>query len=663
MPVDTYQVALVANTDTFSILKDKTNQTIVLVNTLPSAPSGPITRLGGTIDGSGIGVALAGATGDLYIITTSGGVAAGDFLDTGEPPSITGLLHARKTTGHANIFIEAGATSGETGGTSNAAVLTLRDIGGANNYVKIAALPDVQGVAGRLGTRESLVPFIIHTHMNDVADVEYQEAVRLERQSDADLGAAESQAGYISYRMLAGTAGGTYDHVRLVGKNIGNAEDTGVFEIWVASSGVATKQVLIDDVKTHIVATTESTSSATGALVANGGIAIAKSAFLAANLTVEGTQDSAHALDGVFTTAGGVGIAKQLHVGTDLNVGADLNVTTNTDIQGTHASTGSTNGAVTVAGGAGVAKKMYVGTTATMDALEMSGSVPLIGALHCPRGYMDGFIMSRDGSGGVTDSLGTANSLNVTAGECRDAVNGNTCVMSSETTKIISSAWAEGDDAGGFPSGITLTRLVSYRVFVIRGPNGDTDIGFDSSPIAANILTDAAVVDSVKWGAGTTFRQIQWIFFGDDPDNTSQGEIVAFYQSPHEADHIQFLRPITNGTHDASTTRTLRQLLGIPPNVMAKFVYKPRFTEGSSVNRYGIVSHTASADIAADSSFHNVRVSREGSAGNEGDQVHMVMFYMPVNSSRGFYDRWSSTSTNLTLNYTSHGFWWNRTDG
>jgi len=51
--------------------------------------------------------------------------------------------------------------------------------------------------------------------------------------------------------------------------------------------------------------------------------------------------------------------------------------------------------------------------------------------------------------------------------------------------------WAVGTNAGGFPSGITLTANTCYHVFLIGKTDGTTDAGFDTSLTATNLRSDA----------------------------------------------------------------------------------------------------------------------------------------------------------------------------
>lgn len=101
-----------------------------------------------------------------------------------------------------------------------------------------------------------------------------------------------------------------------------------------------------------------------------------------------------------------------------------------------------------------------------------------------PRGYIDGLIMSND-----TDS---DHDIAISVGETRSSDDTTNIPLSAIITKQIDASWVAGDDAGGFPSGLSLSSDTWYHVFVIYNPTtGDTDAGFDTSISATNLLSDA----------------------------------------------------------------------------------------------------------------------------------------------------------------------------
>ena len=106
--------------------------------------------------------------------------------------------------------------------------------------------------------------------------------------------------------------------------------------------------------------------------------------------------------------------------------------------------------------------------------------------------YIDGMVMSNDAGD-------TAHDINITAGVCANDTNDAYIVLPSEITKQIDANWSAGDDAGGFPSGLTLAINTWYHVFVIWEEGGDTvDAGFDTSLTATNLLADATGYDHYR---------------------------------------------------------------------------------------------------------------------------------------------------------------------
>lgn len=61
----------------------------------------------------------------------------------------------------------------------------------------------------------------------------------------------------------------------------------------------------------------------------------------------------------------------------------------------------------------------------------------------------------------------------------------------SSLIKQLDANWAEGNNQGGFPSGLTLTPGTWYHCFYIAKPDSTTDCGYDTSLTATNLLADA----------------------------------------------------------------------------------------------------------------------------------------------------------------------------
>jgi hypothetical protein len=95
---------------------------------------------------------------------------------------------------------------------------------------------------------------------------------------------------------------------------------------------------------------------------------------------------------------------------------------------------------------------------------------------------------------GLTASNGTdsEHDIDIALGIAVDAGFSRFLRLASAITKQIDANWAEGTNAGGFPSGLGLATGTWYHVFLI-GKDGLTtiDAGFDTSLTATNLLSDA----------------------------------------------------------------------------------------------------------------------------------------------------------------------------
>lgn len=101
-----------------------------------------------------------------------------------------------------------------------------------------------------------------------------------------------------------------------------------------------------------------------------------------------------------------------------------------------------------------------------------------------PYYYINGLKLSND-----TD---TDHDIQIAVGQATDSTNSANMVLANVLTKQIDANWSAGDNAGGFPSGLTLSNNTWYHMFLIKNPTtGVVDAGFDTSTSAANLLTDA----------------------------------------------------------------------------------------------------------------------------------------------------------------------------
>lgn len=92
----------------------------------------------------------------------------------------------------------------------------------------------------------------------------------------------------------------------------------------------------------------------------------------------------------------------------------------------------------------------------------------------------------------ISSAADADHDITVATGVARDATDAANINLDSALTKQIDAAWAEGNNAGGLPSGVTLSGPEWLYFFVIAKADGTVDAGFDASSTAANLLSDAS---------------------------------------------------------------------------------------------------------------------------------------------------------------------------
>lgn len=167
-----------------------------------------------------------------------------------------------------------------------------------------------------------------------------------------------------------------------------------------------------------------------------------------------------------------------------------------------------------------------------------------------PRNYIDGLGLS------ITTSEVR---LSVDPGQCADDTNSQLLEqVSAGPGKKINADWVEGDDQGGFPSGLTRADATWYHFFIIAKPTGEVDAGYDSSVIATNLLSDATGytrfrrLGAVLTNTSTTFENFK----------QAPGGVIHWNQSGGaDAGVIEF-----NSTNPGDSTLTIP--LTVPPDLM-----------------------------------------------------------------------------------------------
>lgn len=81
--------------------------------------------------------------------------------------------------------------------------------------------------------------------------------------------------------------------------------------------------------------------------------------------------------------------------------------------------------------------------------------------------------------------------LDIAAGTFKDRDTAAASTLSNPIIKLLDAVWMAGSNVGGRASGVPFANDTWYHVFIIAKPDGTTDVGFDTSIDATNLLADA----------------------------------------------------------------------------------------------------------------------------------------------------------------------------
>jgi len=166
-----------------------------------------------------------------------------------------------------------------------------------------------------------------------------------------------------------------------------------------------------------------------------------------------------------------------------------------------------------------------------------------------PQGYKqnNGLILSNS-SGDL------AHDIEISVGAARNSTNNTDIKLLVTLTKRIDATFAEGNNAGGFPTAISLLANTWYHFFAIVKADGTVDAGFDTSLTAANLLADATDF--------TGFRRIGSVL----TDGASN--ILPFLQN---ADTFTWHTPIVDQSGSLFTTVATSYAVSTPTGLVSEF--------------------------------------------------------------------------------------------
>jgi hypothetical protein len=219
----------------------------------------------------------------------------------------------------------------------------------------------------------------------------------------------------------------------------------------------------------------------------------------------------------------------------------------------------------------------------------------------------------------------------------------------SSLTKQIDAPWTEGNNQGGFPSGISLSPNTWYHCFYIAKEDGTTDSGVDSSITATNLLADATgyvdyirtesfradassnITDYIMYILPGKQRLTRWI---TPPNDLHRGDVGSSYPS---IGSIQTL-PLT-----------------VPPNVNVEAKFLVALTQGTS-------GATALVDFSFWSPYQTTPSGYSNFVGTSDTQPRLLAsmdFYKMTDTNRQIkwkVDAALNTWMNSTLKVRTYGW-------
>ncbi len=240
----------------------------------------------------------------------------------------------------------------------------------------------------------------------------------------------------------------------------------------------------------------------------------------------------------------------------------------------------------------------------------------------------------------VADS---AHDITVEAGgavsKCRDSTDSVTLTFTGPRTKQIDAAWAAGDNAGGFPSALSLAADTWYRFFLIAMPDGTVDFGWDTSSSAANLLSDAT--------GYTLYRQIGW-HLTDATSNLEQ-----YIQDADNSERIYWLAAVGDAVSVVPTTTATNYTLSAPPDAIAMFCASWDSGLETLVGVYALFTATSQTDVAPSVSQFNVTGFRQPASARTGQNLQIK-----VNGSSQLRTRFSQAGASLSI--STYGYIYTR---
>ena len=185
------------------------------------------------------------------------------------------------------------------------------------------------------------------------------------------------------------------------------------------------------------------------------------------------------------------------------------------------------------------ARYQATGTAREYDASTYGASVMNAADAAAARVLLD-TVNPRWHIGGLTyanNATDATNDIDIAVGKCRDSTDAVNLAIASALVKRLDASWVTGTNQGGLSSSLTIGNN-DYYIHVIRVAGVD-DIGFDTSPTAANLIADHSA---------TYYRLVGWF-------KRVGGTIVAFKTYEIEGGGLELLWTVP--TLDVNLVETL----------------------------------------------------------------------------------------------------------
>jgi hypothetical protein len=262
------------------------------------------------------------------------------------------------------------------------------------------------------------------------------------------------------------------------------------------------------------------------------------------------------------------------------------------------------------------AGKTPSGSTELADASDILDSLQV---LFWPENMITGYTLANN----VTDA---DHDVDVSTGRAMDSTNSFLMRLTSGLIKQIDASWAVGTNAGGMFTG-TVANNTWYAVFAIRADaDGSVDVGFDVSPVAANIP-----------GGYTAFRRIGWVLTDGSANILSFSDIELAGGSTYR-EWSSLSQSLNGAAHVAKTSYTVQAPIDS--------IVRESVELENTVTAHATVGSVAMTDVAPSATYKDLVVGPNAT-------VQTIVKDIPVDSSSQIASRnTAGTFDSFTVGYT-----------